>query len=49
MGILPYGEQFDDPGEPSILDVYGEKIENIKDSPMKFLKSLGRWGCNVYF
>ncbi|WP_283708398.1 RHS repeat-associated core domain-containing protein, partial [Shigella sonnei] len=44
LGILPYGEQFDDPGEPSILDVYGEKIENIKDSPMKFFEELGTLG-----
>ncbi|EAB3348712.1 type IV secretion protein Rhs, partial [Salmonella enterica] len=30
---MPYSEQFDDPDEPSISDVYKEKFHNMMDSP----------------
>ncbi|ECC3256250.1 type IV secretion protein Rhs [Salmonella enterica subsp. enterica] len=42
--MLPYGEQFDDPGEPSIFDIYGEKIKTIEESPVKFFEELGTLG-----
>ncbi|EAO1032862.1 TPA_asm: type IV secretion protein Rhs, partial [Salmonella enterica subsp. enterica serovar Enteritidis] len=28
---MPYSEQFDDPDEPSISDVYKEKFHNMMD------------------
>ncbi|EAY2149576.1 type IV secretion protein Rhs, partial [Salmonella enterica] len=30
---MPYSEQFDDPDEPSISDVYKEKFHNMMDFP----------------
>ncbi len=41
LGVLPYSEQFDDPDEPSISDVYKEKFHNMMDSPMNFIKKIG--------
>ncbi|HCM1964449.1 TPA: RHS repeat protein [Salmonella enterica subsp. salamae serovar 56:l,v:z39] len=41
LGVLPYGEQFDDPGEPSLTDVYKEKFRNMMDSPMNFIEEIG--------
>ncbi|HCC0890822.1 TPA: RHS repeat protein, partial [Salmonella enterica] len=41
LGVLPYGEQFDDPGEPSLTDVYKEKFDNMMDSPMNFIEEIG--------
>ncbi|ECG8592448.1 type IV secretion protein Rhs [Salmonella enterica subsp. salamae] len=38
---MPYGEQFDDPGEPSLTDVYKEKFDNMMDSPMNFIEEIG--------
>ncbi|EBP7556013.1 type IV secretion protein Rhs [Salmonella enterica] len=38
---MPYSEQFDDPDELSISDVYKEKFHNMMDSPMNFIKKIG--------
>jgi type VI secretion system secreted protein VgrG len=40
-GLLPYGEQYDDPCEPGALEFWSDKGKKWLDSPRKFIEEIG--------
>ena len=44
LGVLPYGDQYDDPCEPSIGEFWKKKINDWRSKPGEFLHELGRLG-----
>ena len=41
LGILPYGEQYDDPCEPSFKEFWSDKLKNWYEKPLEFISEIG--------
>ena len=44
MGVLPFGTEYDDPNEPSAVDVFKKKARDFRDKPVHVLEELGTFG-----
>ena len=38
LGLLPFGQKYDDPGEPSMGEWAGGQYKKLKESPLRTLK-----------
>jgi type VI secretion system secreted protein VgrG len=44
LGFLPYGTEYDDPCEPSMSDVFKQKLKEWKEKPWEIIREIGTLG-----
>jgi type VI secretion system secreted protein VgrG len=42
LGLLPFGQEFDDPGEPSLVEYAKDKVEKFVKSPARAIKEAAK-------